>query len=87
MLQLADYIAQLAVWNTGKLLLVRGADGDFCTGADLTFVRSIADPVLGSKMSIFMGSTLSRLHQLPMVSIALVDGYGVGGGAELMCAW
>jgi ethylmalonyl-CoA/methylmalonyl-CoA decarboxylase len=85
-LRLADHVAELSTWKEGRAVILRGANGDFCTGADLNFVQKIATPVLGSKMSIFMGSVLAKLHQLPLITVAQVDGYALGGGAELLSA-
>uniref|UniRef100_A0A914USV6 Ethylmalonyl-CoA decarboxylase n=1 Tax=Plectus sambesii TaxID=2011161 RepID=A0A914USV6_9BILA len=85
-LQLADHVAELSKWKDGRAVIIRGANGDFCTGADLNFVQKIATPVLGAKMSIFMGSVLAKLHQLPLITVAHVEGYALGGGAELLSA-
>ncbi|XP_061631710.1 ethylmalonyl-CoA decarboxylase isoform X4 [Phyllopteryx taeniolatus] len=40
----------------------------------------------GMKMCMFMQNALTRLLRLPMISVALVEGRAVGGGAELTTA-
>jgi len=64
-------------------VVVCGADGFFCSGGDLTTVRAIADPVNGRRMSLLMHANLSRLQALPLVSVAVVEGMAIGGGAEI----
>ena len=58
----------------------------FCSGGDLNTVRQISNPDDGFKMSTFMHKTLTKLHQLPLISVALVQGKALGGGAELATA-
>ena len=86
MVELADIIEELADWREGKAVLLRGAGGNFCSGVDLRFVRQITDPTGAAIMCQFMQATLGRLLALPLVSVALVEGYALGGGAELTTA-
>eukprot|EP00953_Heterococcus_sp_UTEX-ZZ885_P007817 4701-Heterococcus_DN1.PRE.1 len=69
----------------------------FCAGADLNLARehlttsecymSFAHtPQDGRQMCNLMTDTLNRLRALPMVSVAVVTGAAVGGGAELTTA-
>lgn len=37
-------------------------------------------------MSRFMTFTLHRLRRLPMITVAAIEGYAIGGGAELASA-
>jgi ethylmalonyl-CoA/methylmalonyl-CoA decarboxylase len=46
-------------------------------------INNILTNQLGYEMSRFMGQNLQRFSQLPMISVALVEGTAVGGGAEL----
>jgi enoyl-CoA hydratase/carnithine racemase len=71
-----------------SVLLVRGAGGNFCSGADMRetsalvkrghheverFVARIAD-------------VLGRLETLPLATVAVVEGYALAGGFELLLA-
>ncbi|XP_054477944.1 ethylmalonyl-CoA decarboxylase [Anoplopoma fimbria] len=86
MVELEERVSQLESWMDGKGLIVRGADGTFCSGSDLNAVRAISNPQDGMKMCMFMQNALTRLLRLPLISVALVEGRALGGGAELTTA-
>ena len=72
--------------SDARALLVTGAgDRAFSAGADIkelmgrTLVEQRAGAMLGQ-------SVLAKLDQLPMPSIALINGYAFGGGLELALA-
>jgi enoyl-CoA hydratase len=86
--QLHDLDRLLDHLPVGKVraLLVTGAgDRAFCAGADVkelmgrTLVEQRAGAALGQ-------SVLAKLDQLPIPSIALVNGYAFGGGLEVALA-
>lgn len=66
-------------------LLLRGSGGQaFCAGSDLRVVRQFLDsPALARDLSRFMQEVTRRILQLPLVSVAVLEGPAVGGGAEL----
>nr|XP_020452453.1 ethylmalonyl-CoA decarboxylase isoform X1 [Monopterus albus]XP_020452454.1 ethylmalonyl-CoA decarboxylase isoform X1 [Monopterus albus]XP_020452455.1 ethylmalonyl-CoA decarboxylase isoform X1 [Monopterus albus] len=86
MVDLEDKVSQLEKWTDGKGLIVQGAAETFCSGSDLSAVRAISDPQDGMKMCMFMQNALTRLLRLPLISVALVEGRALGGGAELTTA-
>ncbi|XP_017565819.1 ethylmalonyl-CoA decarboxylase isoform X1 [Pygocentrus nattereri] len=86
MLELEERVNELETWTEGKGLIVQGAAGTFCSGSDLNAVRAISNPQDGMKMCMFMQKTLTRLLRLPLISVALVEGKALGGGAELTTA-
>ncbi|KAM8735310.1 ethylmalonyl-CoA decarboxylase isoform 1-T2 [Acanthopagrus schlegelii] len=86
MVDLEERVSQLESWTDGKGLIVQGAAGTFCSGSDLNAVRAISNPQDGMKMCMFMQNALTRLLRLPLISVALVEGRALGGGAELTTA-
>ncbi|KAF4087930.1 hypothetical protein AMELA_G00077200 [Ameiurus melas] len=86
MIELEERVCELESWTEGKGLVVQGAAGTFCSGSDLNAVRAISNPQDGMKMCMFMQNTLTRLLRLPLISVALVEGKALGGGAELATA-
>uniref|UniRef100_A0A8D3A018 Ethylmalonyl-CoA decarboxylase n=1 Tax=Scophthalmus maximus TaxID=52904 RepID=A0A8D3A018_SCOMX len=86
MVDLEERVSQLENWTDGKALIVRGAAETFCSGSDLNAVRAISNPQDGMKMCMFMQNALTRLLRLSLISVALVEGRALGGGAELATA-
>ena len=70
-----------------KVVVLRGVGGSFCSGADLHMVRQMAHdgPALRSFMAR-LGEVLEGLERAPFVSVAVVEGYAVAGGCELLLA-
>lgn len=86
MVDLWNAVATLEEWKEGKGIILHSVGDMFCSGGDLNTVRQISNPDDGFKMSTLMHKTLTKLHQLPLISVALVQGKALGGGAELATA-
>nr|XP_054925258.1 ethylmalonyl-CoA decarboxylase-like [Dermacentor andersoni] len=86
MLQLHDVVTELRSWKEGKGLVFYGGDGVFCSGGDLDMMKALNTPELGAQMATIMHSALMGLRELPLISVALIQGRALGGGAELTTA-
>ncbi|MDQ0819765.1 enoyl-CoA hydratase [Arthrobacter sp. V4I6] len=66
-----------------KVLIIAGTDGVFASGADIGQLRERRrdDALQGINSAIFV-----RIARLPLPVIAALDGYCLGGGAELAYA-
>ncbi len=66
-----------------KVLIIAGMDGVFASGADIAQLRERRrdDALQGINSTIFV-----RIAKLPLPVIAALDGYCLGGGAELAYA-
>lgn len=83
MVDLRDCIEELEQWQEGKGLVLYGAGKNFCSGGDLDFVKQIPGELAGNAMGTWMADTLYSMQKLPMVSICLLTGPALGGGAEI----
>lgn len=71
-----------------RVVLLRGAGASFCAGADIDWMRRQGQMTLAANEED--GLTAARmfraLHDLPQLTIALVHGAAMGGGAGLVAA-
>jgi 2-(1,2-epoxy-1,2-dihydrophenyl)acetyl-CoA isomerase len=79
---LAESLERFAADPDARVLLLSGAGGEFCSGADLSGnINASADQV-GAKMRE-IASIIVRLHTMPKPTVAKVDGVAVGVGMSL----
>lgn len=66
-----------------RILILSGAPGVFASGADIAELRdrTRADALAGINSRVFI-----RIAELPLPVIAVIDGWALGGGAELAYA-
>lgn len=68
-----------------RVLVIRGAQGNFCSGADLNVAAldELRSPSVGHKYMQAPGRAATALHRLPKPTLAAVDGIAVGAGMNL----
>jgi len=71
-----------------RVVFLTGAGDTFSAGADLEWMRDAADLTESDNRedAMAMALMLKRLHDLPALTVALIDGAAFGGGAGLAAA-
>ena len=71
-----------------RVMFIRGAGGTFSAGADLDWMRSALDRTEADNRAdaYELAKMLKALHDLPALTVALVEGAAFGGGAGLAAA-
>ena len=83
---LAEIFDDLATRRDDRVLVITGAGDAFCSGADLT-AAAAGDAPSGAGASVasmrMVGRAALRLHELPLPTIAAVNGVAAGAGCNL----
>jgi 2-(1,2-epoxy-1,2-dihydrophenyl)acetyl-CoA isomerase len=78
---LAEVFREAGLNDEDRVVVVSGAGGDFCAGADLSDSEALSTHALVRMRMI--GQAALALHALPKPTIAKVDGVCVGAGCNL----
>lgn len=78
-------VGQLAARDDVRVVVVRGAGGTFCAGADIADWVGIPGPV-AAELSGLGRDVFAALAALPVPSLAVIEGSAIGGGLELALA-
>jgi len=79
-------LAQLRYDDAVRAVIVTGAEGVFCAGADITAFDVLrTEPLLGERAAVG-GSFWAELSSFPKPVIAAVERLALGGGTELALA-
>jgi enoyl-CoA hydratase/carnithine racemase len=87
-LAIRDAFRELAE-SDARVVVLTGANGDFCSGADVVKKSDGADPGWeGNKLTAMrlLGQSVIAVHDCPLPVIVKVDGYAVGAGFGLALA-
>ena len=85
--ELSDALTVVGRDQEVKALVLRGEGRAFCAGADMIYFETIfAQPVLIPPFLQRMNDCLTQIESLPVPVIAVVHGFALAGGLELMMA-
>lgn len=78
---------ECALRDRARVLVVRGAGGTFCAGADLRQLqRTLPDRARLDEFMRRLSTVLDAIESGPFASVAVVEGFAVAGGCELLLA-
>jgi enoyl-CoA hydratase/carnithine racemase len=80
-LELPAKLSSLAAHAGVRVIVIRGSGGYFVAGADISEFRELrSDPELAKRYDEGANATLETLADLPVPSIAMIEGPCIGGG-------
>ena len=82
--ELITVVREVAATREDRVLVLTGADGEFCSGADLSDPGSLTNEGLFYMRRV--GEMILGLHQLPKPTIAKVPGVAAGLGCNMALA-
>jgi methylglutaconyl-CoA hydratase len=85
--ELTGKLGQIAGNDGVRAVVLRGTGASFCAGADLDWMRRMADFDHAANLADAeaLAALLHRLDTLPQPTLACVQGAALGGGAGLVC--
>jgi enoyl-CoA hydratase/carnithine racemase len=83
--ELAAVVERVRDDDRARAVVVWGGDKVFAAGADIKEMDELDSVQMQRHIAAFQDA-LTRLEQLPLISIAAITGYALGGGCELALA-
>ena len=84
MRQVGEAVSVVIRDSSIRFLIIKGSGTHYCAGGHLGLIRAgLIDTDHGREMSRAMGEILGAMAASDVVSISLLDGGAIGGGAEL----
>lgn len=86
--QLSDHFETLKGADHVRAVFIRGEGETFCAGADIDWMRRGGERSQDDNEAdaMALARMLKHLHDLPQLTVALVQGAAMGGGAGLVAA-
>jgi enoyl-CoA hydratase/carnithine racemase len=84
--QMAERVEEAADDPNVRVVLFRGRGGTFCAGADLNMLSSthLGTSKTSLELANLSAKTYDRIHNMDKPTVAVVEGYAVAGGFELV---
>ncbi len=83
-----DGAVDAATKDQARVLVIRGAGGTFCAGADLQHVSGLLAEDDGGLQAYVtrLADVLARFERSPFAVVAAIEGYALAGGCEILVA-
>lgn len=76
MIDLDEVVDKLEQYTECKGAILYGANGSFCSGGDLNVAKQMSDQKVGFAMATHMNHVLEKLKNLPIITVAFIEGPG-----------
>jgi enoyl-CoA hydratase/carnithine racemase len=85
-LALFDILDAVGADENVRVLIIRGSDGAFSAGTDISHFKNFVDADSGIVYEHRLEQLIDRLERLPVATIAEIDGAAAGGGCAIATA-
>lgn len=84
LMEIVTALREAEAFDAVRCIVICGAEGNFCAGADITELKKIENAYGGYKFSRSFQECFQTVEELEKPVVAAVEGFALGGGCELL---